>query len=115
MLLTETIEELFKRPETDPATTDGMTTDGMTTEPMTTEPMTTEPMTTDPVTIFEDSLPTIFSDPRVQHGEPGEYVLYKNEELGDFKLKLVTPEPSNNGLFAHYIWNVFPPAPPLPN
>jgi len=85
MLLTETIQELFSRSETDPAT------------------------------IFEDSLTTVFSDPRVQHGEPGEYVLYKNEELGDFKLLLAKPDPANNSLFSHYIWNVFSSTPPLPN
>ncbi|PUU75440.1 hypothetical protein B9Z19DRAFT_1067431 [Tuber borchii] len=75
MLLTETIQELYT------------------------------PSETDATSIFEESLPTVFSDPRVQHGEPGEYLLYKNEELGDFKLKLATPDPSNTSLFSHYIWN----------
>jgi len=75
MLLTETIQELYT------------------------------PSEPDATSIFEDSLPTVFSDPRVQHGEPGEYLLYKNEELGDFKLKLATPDPSNTSLFSHFIWN----------
>lgn len=82
MLLTETIQELYT------------------------------PSEPDATSIFEDSLPTVFSDPRVQHGEPGEYLLYKNEELGDFKLKLATPDPSNTSLFSHFIWNVLSSTPP---
>ncbi|CAZ79467.1 unnamed protein product [Tuber melanosporum] len=74
-MLTNTIEELDPRSESDPAT------------------------------VFEDSLSTIFSDPRVQHGEPGKYVLYKSEELGDFKLRLADPDPSNHSLFSHFVWN----------
>ncbi|RPA89103.1 hypothetical protein L873DRAFT_1823465 [Choiromyces venosus 120613-1] len=60
---------------------------------------------TDPASVFEDSLSTIFADTRNQHGEPGNYVLYKSEELGDFKLHLVDPEPGNNSLFSHFVWN----------
>ncbi|KAG0637285.1 putative methyltransferase-domain-containing protein [Tuber brumale] len=74
-MLTNTIEELDPRSESDPAA------------------------------VFEDSLSTIFSDPRVQHGEPGKYVLYKSEELGDFKLRLADPDPSNHSLFSHFVWN----------
>ncbi|CUS12831.1 unnamed protein product [Tuber aestivum] len=59
----------------------------------------------DPTTVFGDSLATIFSDPRVQHGEPGRYVLYKSEELGDFKLRLADPDPSLQNLFSHFVWN----------
>jgi len=90
MLLTDTIEEIDPQPKSDPASTS---------EELDKR---SEP---DPTSIFEDSLSTVFSDPRVQHGEPGQYVLYKNEELGDFKLKLVDPEPSNTSLFSHFVWN----------
>lgn len=56
--------------------------------------------------IFEQSLFTIFSDSRNQHGEPGHYVLYKSGTYGDIKLRLADPEPSNNSLFSHFLWNV---------
>lgn len=59
----------------------------------------------DPASVFEDSLSTVFSDTRVQHGEPGKYLLYKSEELGDFKLLLADPDPSNISLFSHFVWN----------
>lgn len=55
--------------------------------------------------IFEQSLFTIFSDSRNQHGEPGHYVLYKSSVYGDIKLRLADPDPSNNSLFSHFLWN----------
>lgn len=59
----------------------------------------------DDADIFEQSLFTIFSDLRNQYGEPGHHVLYKSGTYGDIKLRLVDPEPSNNSLFSHFLWN----------
>lgn len=59
----------------------------------------------DDVDIFEQSLFTIFSDVRNQYGEPGHHVLFKSGMYGDINLRLVDPEPSNNSLFSHFLWN----------
>jgi hypothetical protein len=56
--------------------------------------------------IFEQSLFTIFADSRNQHGEPGQYVIYKSSQFGDIKLRLADPNPSENSLFSHFLWNV---------
>lgn len=58
--------------------------------------------------IFEDSLFALFGDARNQHGEPGEYVLYKSglEKYGDIKLRLADPAAGDTRFFAHFVWNV---------
>ncbi|KAF8418803.1 hypothetical protein EV426DRAFT_709004 [Tirmania nivea] len=57
---------------------------------------------------FEDSLSALFADARNQHGEPGEMVVYKSEVYfgKDLKLRLANPKKEDNGLFAHFLWNV---------
>lgn len=62
----------------------------------------------DGLNFFEDSLSAIFGDARNQHGEPGEMVLYKSQVYfgKDLKLGLADPKKEDNGLFAHYLWNV---------
>ncbi|KAI5804338.1 hypothetical protein EDC01DRAFT_415217 [Geopyxis carbonaria] len=64
-----------------------------------------EEISNDPVDIFEQSLFTIFSDSRNQHGEPGLHVIYKSSKFGDLKLRLANPDPSENRLFSHFLWN----------
>lgn len=59
----------------------------------------------DTADIFEQSLFTIFSDSRNQHGEPGQSVVYKSEKHGDIRLCLADPHPSENSLFSHFLWN----------
>jgi len=63
---------------------------------------------TDSLDYFEDSLSAIFADARNQHGEPGEMVVYKSEVYfgKDLKLGLADPKKEDNGLFAHFLWNV---------
>jgi hypothetical protein len=72
----------------------------------------------DPTDIFEQSLFTIFSDSRNQHGEPGQYVVYKSSVYGDVKLRLADPDPDNHSLFSHFVWNAgcafFLHSPPIP-
>lgn len=66
---------------------------------------------TSDIDYFEDSLSSIFNDARNQHGEPGENVLYKSEVYfgKDIKLGLADPRKEDNGLFAHFLWNVGTP------
>jgi len=62
----------------------------------------------DSLNYFEDSLSALFADARNQHGEPGEMVVYKSEVYfgKDLKLGLADPKKQDNGLFAHFLWNV---------
>lgn len=63
----------------------------------------------DDVDFFEECLFSIFADAQNQHGEPGQHVIYKSSAHGDINLRLCDPDPGDNGLFSHFLWNVCSP------